>query len=101
MGFSEIILIGFDHNFDPSTKPLSEVTIKNNDDFHFSSGYHSSGFTYLHPDPKHIEECFLLAREAFEQEGKRILDATVDGKLSVIPKISYHSLFVEGDRTSG
>lgn len=34
-----------------------------------------------------------MAREAFERDGRRVLDATVGGKLTVFPKVGYETLF--------
>jgi len=41
------------------------------------------------------EIAYFMAREGYASEGRRILDATVDGKLTVFPKIDYESLFYE------
>jgi hypothetical protein len=34
-----------------------------------------------------------MARSAFEADGRRVLDATVDGMLDVFPKVPYEGLF--------
>jgi hypothetical protein len=34
-----------------------------------------------------------MAREAYEADGRRVLDATVGGKLMVFPKVDYNELF--------
>jgi hypothetical protein len=34
-----------------------------------------------------------MAREAFAESGRQILDATVDGKLAVFPKADFDSFF--------
>ena len=34
-----------------------------------------------------------MARQAYEAAGRRVLDATVGGKLLVFPKVEYESLF--------
>ena len=31
---------------------------------------------------------YLMARDAFAADGRQVLDATIDGKLTVYPKIS-------------
>jgi hypothetical protein len=34
-----------------------------------------------------------MARQAYEAAGRRVLDATIGGKLTVFPKVEYDSLF--------
>jgi len=34
-----------------------------------------------------------MARNAFESAGRRVVDATVGGKLTIFPKVDYESLF--------
>jgi hypothetical protein len=34
-----------------------------------------------------------MAKEAYAQNSREILDATVDGKLTIFPKVNYESLF--------
>jgi hypothetical protein len=34
-----------------------------------------------------------MAKKAFEEDGRKVVDATVGGKLTVFPKILYDSLF--------
>jgi hypothetical protein len=34
-----------------------------------------------------------MARAVYEQAGRRLLDATVGGKLAVLPKVDYRSVF--------
>jgi hypothetical protein len=34
-----------------------------------------------------------MAREAYKADGREIIDATTDGKLTIFPKVEYDSLF--------
>jgi hypothetical protein len=34
-----------------------------------------------------------MARQAYTQTGRQVIDATVGGKLTVFPKVDYNSLF--------
>ena len=34
-----------------------------------------------------------MAREAFEASGRRVLDATIGGKLEIFPKIKLEDIF--------
>jgi hypothetical protein len=34
-----------------------------------------------------------MAREAYREAGREVLDATIGGKLTIFPKVDYNSLF--------
>ncbi len=93
LGFAEAILIGVDHNFVTQGKPNTTVTSQGDDPNHFSPGYFGKGFRWQLPDLETSERGYRLARAAFEADGRRVLDATVGGKLTVFPKVAYDSLF--------
>jgi hypothetical protein len=69
MGFEEVILIGVDHEFATKGQPNTTVISQGDDPDHFDAGYFG------------------------ESAGRRVLDATIDGKLTVFPKVDYNSLF--------
>ncbi len=93
MGFEEVILVGMDHSF--TTKGDPNVTIVSNgeDPNHFSAEYFGKGFRWQLPDLKASERAYRMAREAFEASNRRILDATIGGKLEIFPKINYMDMF--------
>ena len=93
MGFTEAILIGVDHNF--ATRGRANVTVvsEGDDPNHFSPSYFGPGFRWQLPDLVASERAYRLAKEAYEADGRRVLDATVDGKLKVFPKVDYDDLF--------
>ena len=47
------------------------------------------GFKWQLPDLAGSERAYTLAREAYTQAGRRVLDATVGGKLTIFPKVDY------------
>ena len=93
MGFEQVILIGVDHNFTTTGKPNTTVTSTGDDPNHFSGKYFGKGFRWQLPDLETSEIGYRLARQAYEQAGRQLLDATVGGKLTVFPKADYNSLF--------
>lgn len=93
MGFSQVILIGVDHNFVTQGKPNTTVTSQGDDPNHFHTGYFGKGFRWQLPDLATSERAYQMARRVYEADGRRVLDATVGGKLSVFPKVEYLSLF--------
>jgi hypothetical protein len=93
MGFDPVILIGVDHSFSTKGKPNTTVTSQGDDPDHFDARYFGKGFRWQLPDLDTSEVAYRMAHEAYASDGRRILDATVDGKLTVFPKIDYDSLF--------
>jgi hypothetical protein len=93
MGFQQVILIGVDHNFSTQGSPNTTVVSQGDDPDHFHPQYFGRGFRWQLPDLDTSERAYTLARQAFQQSGREVLDATVGGKLNVFPKVEYKSLF--------
>lgn len=93
LGFETVILIGVDHNFTTQGKPNTTVVSQGDDPNHFHPGYFGKGFRWQLPDLETSERAYRMARAAYEAAGRRVLDATIGGKLSVFPKVEYDSLF--------
>jgi hypothetical protein len=93
MGCEEVILIGVDHNFATRGEPNKTVVSAGEDPNHFHPGYFGKGFRWQLPDLETSEMAYRMAREAYERAGRRVVDATVGGKLTVFPKVDYESLF--------
>lgn len=93
MGFQKVILVGVDHTFATQGKPHAEVVSRGDDPNHFSPTYFGKGFKWQLPDLETSEIAYRLARQAFEADGREIMDATMGGQLTVFPKINYLELF--------
>jgi hypothetical protein len=93
MGFEQVILIGVDHSFTTQGPAHQEVTSHGDDPNHFSPDYFGKGFRWQLPDLETSELAYGLARSAYQAAGRRVLDATVGGRLQVFPKVDYDSLF--------
>jgi len=93
MGFSQVILVGVDHNFKTKGTPNRVVVSEGEDPNHFSTAYFGKGFRWQLPDLDNSERAYLLARQVYEKSGRSIVDATVGGKLNVFQKVDYLSLF--------
>ena len=93
MGFEQVILIGVDHSFATQGKPNATVVSQGDDPNHFSPGYFGKGFRWQLPDLETSERSYRMARLAYEKAGRQVLDATVDGKLTVFQKCDYNALF--------
>lgn len=97
MGFSEVILIGVDHYFVTQGDPNKEVVSQGTDPNHFHPDYFGKGIRWHLPDLKRSEGSYEMAKKAFEAEGRRIIDATVDGRLTIFPKVDYQQYFSSKD----
>ena len=93
MGFKKVILIGVDHNFVTQGDPHKAIVSEGPDPNHFSGAYFGKGFRWQLPDLETSEKAYCLARKVYTNDNREIVDATVNGKLQVFPKISYSSLF--------
>ena len=93
MGFEELILIGVDHTYTATGKPNTTVTSEGDDPNHFSASYFGKGFRWQLPDLETSEMAYRMARARIELAGRRIVDATVGGKLQIFKKVDYTSLF--------
>lgn len=93
MGFSEVVLIGVDHNFKATGKPNEEVVAKEDDASHFDPTYFGKGLAWNLPDLDNSEKAYMMAKEAYEANGRKIIDATFGGKLQVFEKADYKELF--------
>ncbi|MCJ7518110.1 MAG: DUF115 domain-containing protein [Anaerolineaceae bacterium] len=92
-GFSKVILIGVDHSFATKGKPNTTITSEGDDPNHFDPKYFGKGFRWQLPDLETSEIAYKMAHHAFEAGGRKVVDATVGGKLTVFPKVDYDSLF--------
>ena len=93
MGFKEVILIGKDHDYKEKGVPGSLVYASGDEDNHYIKGYYKRGMVWRIPDYKGEELAYSMAKKAFEEDNRRILDATVDGKLDIFEKVDYYNLF--------
>ena len=93
LGFSQVILVGVDHSYVTQGKPNSTVVSQGDDPNHFDPGYFGKGFRWQLPDLLQWEAAYRMARRAYEDAGRQVLDATVGGKLTVFEKVDYRSLF--------
>jgi len=93
MGFKEAILVGVDHNFVTQGTANQAIISQGDDPNHFTPNYFGKGFKWQLPDLAGSERAYNMAREAYAKASRRVLDATIGGKLTVFPKVEYSSLF--------
>jgi hypothetical protein len=93
MGFQKVILIGVDHNFVTKGPANTTVVSEGNDPNHFAPNYFGKDFRWQLPDLYHSELGYQLAHNIYVANGREIVNATVDGRLEIFPKVDYDDLF--------
>ena len=93
LGFSEVILIGLDHRYDFVGQPNEARKMDGPDPNHFSESYFGHGQAWDNPDLLNSEESYRIARAEFEKDGRRIVDATLNGACTIFEKKDYHQIF--------
>ena len=88
MGEARVILLGVDHGFSRSGEACDVQVREGQDVNHFHPDYFASGQRWGVPNMQGSELAYRNARDAYSKLGIEILDATVNGKLKVFPKIS-------------
>lgn len=91
MGFSEVYIIGMDHRFDFSGEPNEEKLLVGKDPNHFSDEYFSDQ-KWDNPDLLKSEESYRVAKSIYEEDGRKIYDATINGSCEVFEKFNYLDL---------
>lgn len=96
MGFSEVYMIGYDHYYKvpPKEEMVNGVQIisKIDDENHFHKDYFGKGKSWHDPKVFRMEEGYKKARAVFEEDGRKIYNATVGGHLEVFERVDYNSL---------
>jgi hypothetical protein len=98
MGFKEIYLIGFDHNYTipgDIEKDSNGLTLRSNSDDpnHFSKDYFGEGKRWHDPNMSRMELAYRKAMEVYSSESRSIQNATVGGKLEIFSRVDYTTLF--------
>lgn len=100
LGFSEVILIGVDHSYQFNGTPHAEQTANNtHDPNHFAANYFANGAKWHLPDLEGSELAYRIADFMFRRSGRRVIDATIGGKLQVFPKADYYQLVGKQDQS--
>ena len=95
MGFSDVVLLGLDHSFgefDKKSKQFGGTYIKEESESHFDPNYNSENVEY-HCDLNAMERGYNLAFEAFNNDNRKIINASPGSKLEIFPKVNFEDLF--------
>lgn len=93
LGYKEVVIIGLDHRFEYDGKKNELKTLNGADPNHFCDNYFGFGQEWHHPDLQKSEESFAVAKKIFEDDGRRILDATLEGACPIFDKVDHRQYF--------
>ncbi len=95
MGFNEVYMIGFDHNYAKSEKKTDSTSVFSDekDENHFSPNYSIKGEKWHDPNAERMEKGFSVANEFFINNGRKVFNATYGGHLEVFERKDYDKIF--------
>lgn len=88
-GANPVMIVGVDHSFDKTGDHVYDKR-EGPDSNHFDPNYFASGSLWGLPNLDASEIAYARAREAFERDGRKVLDATIGGKLEIFDKIDIN-----------
>lgn len=95
MGITELYLVGFDHNYDipkDIKREGNRLTSQSHDINHFHPDYFGKGFRWHDPMVERMEKSYITAKKYYESKGRKILNATIGGKLEVFDRVQFDKL---------
>lgn len=94
MGFEEVYMVGFDHNYAKLEEKSSTVmVIEETDENHFIPNYYTKGEKWHDPNVDRMEKGFSVARDHFKKNNRTVLNATAGGHLEVFERVDYNTIF--------
>jgi GT2 family glycosyltransferase len=94
MGFAEVILIGMDFSYtipDSAEVKGDLITSHGDDPNHFHPDYFGAGKVWKDPKLDRVLATYALAKQVFEADGRRIVNATKGGRLELFERVDYDS----------
>jgi glycosyltransferase involved in cell wall biosynthesis len=96
LGFRNVVMVGFDHSYKQAAgiKEQEIILSQEDDENHFDPGYFK-GQKWQAADVDMMEAMYGLAKTAFEADGRRIVNATVGGKLELFERMPLEQALAE------
>jgi hypothetical protein len=98
LGFTEVALVGCDHNFVTKGSPNETIVSGEKDHNHFSDKYFSGGAEWQLPDLLGSEIHYKIAREVFEVSNRKIVNCTEGGKLEVFERKKFNDFIHDASK---
>ncbi len=84
LGYRKVLLAGFDHSYtQPENVREGDAILQAADDQNHFDPRYFRGKTWQAADTGNMEAMYVLAKEAFEEDGREIVNCTVGGKLDL------------------
>lgn len=93
LGFDTVIIIRMDHRYQFDGKPIEEWFVSGEDPNPFCSTCFGFGQTWDNPHLLNSDRSYREDRKAYENDGRVILDATLDGACEIFDKVDYREFF--------
>lgn len=93
LGFREVVIIGMDHRRAGGDARESGAADREQNSGQYSADCFGGRQNWDHPDLSNAEESYRIARTEFEDAGRLIIDATLDGECTVFEKADYRQVF--------
>jgi len=93
MGFDPVYLIGVDHFYLCAAPPNARWTSEGHDVDHFDPNYLPVGMDSFGPDLERSERSYRMVEKGYREAGRQVLNAGVDSRLEIFPRVDYRSLF--------
>jgi hypothetical protein len=96
MGFTEVYLIGMDFSYHiPDSAEINGESITSTEDDcnHFDPRYFGKGKKWHDPKLENVLVSYKLSKLVYEHFGRKIVNATVGGKLDVFDREDFNTLF--------
>jgi hypothetical protein len=96
LGFEEVVLIGMDFSYTVPSDAVVEgdiITSTSDDPNHFHPDYFGPGKVWKDPKLDRVLANYALAKQVFEADGRRIVNATAGGKLELFERVEFDALF--------
>lgn len=88
MGFTDVALIGCDHNFAVKGPANMTVVSGEKDESHFDPNYFAGGVKWELPDLFQSEVSYTLAKNMYKASSRKIINATEGGYLELFPRMT-------------
>jgi hypothetical protein len=92
MGFTEVILIGMDFSYtvpESSEVKGTHITSMGDDPNHFHPDYFGKGKVWKDPKLERVLASYAMAKQMYEADGRRIVNATPGGNLDLFERVSF------------
>jgi hypothetical protein len=100
MGFTEIYLIGMDFDYKITAKDKVDgnniLSTKDEDNNHFDPRYFGAGKKWHDPKLENVSISYQFSKIVYERFNRKILNATVGGKLEIFDRVDFNQLFKKG-----